>query len=274
MELYTRAASAMSRVMTDHYSSSFGSATKMFESHMRPHIYNIYGLVRLADEIVDSYLGDDMLTLLDDLESETYTALTRGYSTNPVVHAFQVTAAQFSIGQELIRPFFESMRMDVRTQTYDQASYERYIYGSAEVVGLMCLLVFCDGKQVEYQKLKAGASRLGAAYQKVNFLRDMAADYKELGRIYFPNLTFETITENDKLAVIKDIRLDFEAARPALNRLPKQAKLAVAISYAYYSTLLNKLEATPISVIKQRRVRISKPRKLYLYLGTLLKGKA
>lgn len=273
MELYTQVASAMSKLMTERYSSSFGSASRMFAPAIRPHIYNVYGLVRLGDEIVDTYTGDDKLALLDDLERETLAAIERGYSTNPVVHAYQVTARQFEIDSELIKPFFESMRTDLTVTTHDQASYDRYIYGSAEVVGLMCLAIFCGGKNATYEQLRPGASHLGAAYQKINFLRDMAEDFNELGRIYFPGLQFSTMSDQDKSAVVADIEADLDVARPAIDQLPANARLAVTISYNYYSALLEKLASTPIDEIRQRRVRLPKPQKIAIFAVSALRGR-
>lgn len=273
MELYSQVSSAMSKLMTERYSSSFSSASRMFAPAIRPHIYNIYGLVRLGDEIVDTYTGTDKLALLNDLERETLAAIERGYSTNPVVHAYQDTARQFGIDKELIEPFFESMRTDLTATTHDQSSYARYIYGSAEVVGLMCLAIFCGGKNETYEQLRVGASHLGAAYQKINFLRDMAEDYNELGRIYFPGLQFSTMSDQDKDAVVADIEADLAVARPAIDQLPAHARLAVTISYNYYSTLLEKLALTPIEEIRQRRLRLSKPQKIALFAMTTLRGR-
>jgi phytoene synthase len=195
--------------------------------------------------------------------------LETGYSTNPIVHAFALTSIAYGIDHKLIRPFFESMRMDLNPATYSSKMYQRYIYGSAEVVGLMCLRAFCDGDDKLFDSLRDGASALGSAYQKVNFLRDIAADYKELGRLYFPGVKFETFDDKVKDEIISDIKLDFERALPALVRLPLSSRRATMISYVYYSELLKKLELTPAETIKTTRIRIPTPKKLALIAKTV-----
>jgi 15-cis-phytoene synthase len=264
MELYLTTAQASSRLFTNAYSSSFGMASRLFSKPIRQHIYNIYGLTRIADEIVDTYKGDGAGTILDELERETYQAMERQYSANPIVHAFQATARQFGITKTLLKPFFASMRSDLTKQAFTQVEYERYIHGSAEVVGLMCLRVFCNGSDEQYSQLANGATKLGSAYQKVNFLRDLAADHAELNRCYFPGVTFESFDETAKQAIITDIRADFAEASPTISELPAGARRAVRASYRYYMALLDKLEHTSASTIKIRRVRISNARKLSL----------
>ena len=209
MELYSKVSSLLAQLLTRKYSSSFSSASRLFPKQVQIHIYNIYGLVRVADEIVDTYDGNGKRALLDNLEQEVYDAIERGFSANPIVQAFSETAKSNAITKELIAPFFESMRMDISQKSFNKQEYETYIYGSAEVIGLMCLKVFCEHSGGTYKTLKPGAQRLGAAYQKVNFLRDMAADYMELGRVYFPNVTYENFNEHEKLAIINDIHTDF-----------------------------------------------------------------
>ena len=204
--------------------------------------------------------------MLNELEAETYHALERGYSANPIVHAFQDTAHHFDITTVLLKPFFASMRTDLTAKTFTQQQYQDYIYGSAEVVGLMCLKVFCNGNQARYDHLQAGASKLGAAYQKVNFLRDIAQDHTDLGRMYFPGVQFEDFDEAQKTAIIEDIEADFAAALPYMRQLPKGAKSAVLASYRYYNALLIKLKQTPVQTIKTKRVRISNARKVALLL--------
>lgn len=271
MDLYTRVAYANAKQLTLAYSTSFGISTRFFSKEIKPHIYAVYGLVRIADEIVDTYKGSDALQLIDELESSTYHSMTTGYSTNPIVHAFALTAAAYKINKELIHPFFESMRMDLQPQNYSDADYKKYIHGSAEVVGLMCLKVFCGGNEAVYRELKSGAASLGSAYQKVNFLRDLSADYKELGRLYFPGKNFEQFNENDKQEIIEDIKSDFSVALPSLLKLPRSCKKATLMSYVYYMELLKKLESTPASTIKGVRVRIPNQKKLLLLLRTVLK---
>lgn len=266
MDLYARTSALVSEIFTKHYSTSFSSASTLFDSSTRRHIYAIYGLVRIADEIVDTYTGDDQAKLLNDFEQETYAALIRGFSTNPLVQAFVDTARAHDINKVLLKPFFDSMRMDISAQTHRLESYRAYIYGSAEVVGLMCLKVFCKDNPKQFKALAAGAQRLGAAYQKVNFLRDVAADYQNLGRFYFPDLTFETLDETAKCRIIADIKEDFAAAEPYIAALPRRAQKAVRLSYEYYNALLIELDKTPIEDIKQSRIRVPGHKKLQLLL--------
>ncbi|MGV9002197.1 MAG: phytoene/squalene synthase family protein [Candidatus Saccharimonadaceae bacterium] len=264
MDLYTKTSYELSRILTFRYSTSFSSSTKLFAVHIQPHIFAIYGLVRIGDEIVDTYTGKDGRKQLDMLEKETYTAIKTGYSTNPIVHAFAQTAQKYNITKKLIAPFFESMRMDLTPKKYTQNLYEKYIYGSAEVIGLMCLKVFVEGDKKRYEELAPGAKALGAAYQKVNFLRDIASDYIERQRMYFPNTSFQTFDETAKQVIIVDITKDFHEARQALEHLPKSAQKAVKLSYTYYNELQKKLKSTPAETLKQRRIRVSTPKKIYL----------
>lgn len=271
MELYTATSYELSRLLTIRYSTSFSTSSKLFAAHVRPHIYAIYGLVRIADEIVDTYQGTDAATKLDALESEVDEALRVQYSTNPIVHSFALTAVSYGIEKDLIKPFFDSMRTDLTAKSFSQKAYKAYIYGSAEVIGLMCLKVFCEQDESLYSSLENGASALGAAYQKVNFLRDIASDYQERGRVYFPGVTFESFSEEDKLAIIEDIEADFAAAAPALEKLPANAKSAVSLSAAYYSELLNALRLTPAALLKVTRVRVSDPKKFKLLARQMIK---
>lgn len=257
VDLYLSISEEVSRLMTQRYSTSFGMASRLFAKQIRQDIYNIYGFVRVADEIVDTYTGKDRLEILDAFEQQTYQDLTRGYSTNPVIHAFVSTCLQFGISKTLIAPFIESMRMDTDAKRYTVDKYQQYIYGSAEVVGLMCLKVFCQGDNAEYKKLEPGARALGAAYQKVNFLRDIHDDYERLGRYYFPVGTFKTFDEATKEAIVSDISADFATAKIAIEQLPASAQKAVKASYVYYSALLQKLKATPAERIKQQRIRVA-----------------
>ncbi len=265
MEQYTTIAYAHARSLTLHYSSSFGLSSRLFAREIQKHIYAIYGLVRIADEIVDTYKSTDATQLLNSLEEETYQSIHRHFSTNPIVHAFALTAREYGINRALIAPFFKSMRMDTETHIFDTKKYNDYIHGSAEVVGLMCLKVFCGGDNKNYKKLESGAEALGSAYQKVNFLRDLAEDYHELGRIYFPGITFEKFNDDSKQAIIHDIEKDFAHALPDIKRLPVSCRGAVETSYIYYSELLQKLKSTPAETIKKTRARIPTARKLQLF---------
>jgi 15-cis-phytoene synthase len=271
MDLYTKTSYELSKILTLRYSTSFSSSSKLFPKDVQPHIFAIYGLVRIGDEIVDTYDGAQKANKLTALEKETYAAIQDGYSANPIVHSFALSARQFGIDKDLIEPFFESMRMDLRPITYTDATYRKYIYGSAEVIGLMCLKVFTGGNQVQYKKLAAEASALGSAYQKVNFLRDLASDFKDRQRVYFPGVSFQTFDDTVKTEILKDIKKDFKKAKPGIDKLPTSAQKAVALSYAYYSELLKKLEVTPAATIKQSRVRVSDFKKAELLFRSTIK---
>lgn len=264
MDLYTDTSYALSKQLTLRYSTSFGKSSLLFRSDIQPHIFAIYGLVRIADEIVDTYQGANRAELLSSLEAETYEAITHAYSPNPIVHAFALTAKKYGITDTLIRPFFESMRLDITPKKFTKKLYDTYVYGSAQVIGLMCLHVFVEGDAVRFSQLEPGALALGAAYQKVNFLRDIASDFNERGRVYFPGVSFETFNENDKQKILDDIRADFIAAQPGVAALPISARRAVALSFAYYSELLRILEKTPIETLKTTRVRVPAIKKLLL----------
>ena len=269
MDLYSEVSYDVSKLVTQRYSTSFSMSTRLFDEKIRPAIYAVYGLVRIADEIVDSYRGDDAKELLSRLEQDSYRAIKRGYDTNPIIHSFAVSAKQYGIDKELIEPFFKSMAMDLEPAEYTDTLYEQYIYGSAEVVGLMCLRVFCEGDAQKYTVLAPGARALGSAYQKVNFLRDIAADYKELGRLYFPGVHFETFDDGVKHAIITDIEKDFVVAREYISQLPHNSQKAVSLSYLYYSRLLIELTKTPAVSLKKQRVRIATVRKLVLLFGVM-----
>jgi phytoene synthase len=238
MDNYNSAAAASSRAVITNFSTSFGLASKLFTQDIRQDIYNIYGLVRLADEVVDSYRGPDAAACLSDLEHETYHSLSRNFSSNLVVHAFSQTASRFNITEELIRPFFKSMKIDLDPNSYSPKLYEDYIYGSAEVVGLMCLKVFTQGDDGAYERLVPGARALGVAFQKVNFLRDLAADYRELGRYYFPLGSFDGFDEKTKAAIISDIKKDFSTAKPAIEQLPQSVLHTATMSSCYANLML------------------------------------
>ena len=271
MDTYHQLADATARRVTQMYSTSFSLACRLFPPTRRQHIYNIYGLVRLADEIVDTYRGADQLAQLDALEAETYAALDAEYSTNVIVHAFARTARANGIAQDLIKPFFASMRQDITSTEYDATGLDDYIYGSAEVVGLMCLKVFAGGNQERYDHLKPGAQALGAAFQKVNFLRDLAADHDELGRIYFPNVDWTSFNDAAKSEIETDIHADFTKAKRAIDELPSSGRPAVLAAYRYYLELLRKIEATPAAQLKTSRLRLPNARKFMILGGTLVR---
>ena len=269
MDTYLAIAEQTSQAVTKRYSTSFSLACKLFPRVMRTHIYNIYGLVRVADEIVDTYRGPDQLKQLDDLEAQVYRAKDSEFSTNFIVHAFIRTANMYKIGPELIRPFFASMRQDITKNTYTGTELGAYVYGSAEVVGLMCLRVFTAGDTRMYEKLRPGAQALGAAFQKVNFLRDIASDYDDLGRVYFPGINWDTFDETAKITLASEIRADFSRAKPAIAQLPDSARPAVMAAYQYYLELLIRIEHTTAVELKSRRLKLPNRRKLTI-LGLAL----
>lgn len=264
MELYTKLSYDIATRLTTGYSTSFSLSSKLFAASLRPHIYAIYGMVRIADEIVDTYRQDDASEQLDEFERQVYDAVATGYSTNPALHAFGVTARAYGIDRTLIEPFFASMRVDLSAKKFTEKTYREYIYGSAEVVGLMCLKVFVDNDASLYERLHEGASALGAAYQKVNFLRDIRADHRELGRMYFPGVTYKSFDEHDKQHIVDDIAADFALADQALPLLPSSSRRAVAASRAYYGALFDKLARASVGDIKSRRIRVPDWYKLVL----------
>lgn len=274
MELYTSLSYELAERLTKRYSTSFSISSQLFPATIRPAIFAIYGMVRIADEIVDTYKGADALALLNRFEADIAATLKSpaGYSTNPIIHAFVDTAKKYHITGELTVPFFQSMRVDVEgKKSFTREEYDSYIYGSAAVVGLMCLKVLTLEKPGDYELLRSGAEALGRAYQKVNFLRDLSADYTELGRSYFPNISIKELTEEQKQHIINEIDADFAEARPAIRQLPDNAKRAVTTSYVYYKELLDKLRDTPVEKLKDTRVRLAAPRKIWLLAKTQLR---
>lgn len=271
MELYTKTAYQQAELLTNKYSTSFSSSSRLFASDIRPHIYAIYGFVRIADEIVDTYQGEDSLELLDNLEKHAYEQMEKKvpFSTNPIVHAFVHTAKLYNITEDLIRPFFVSMHMDIDASNYSDKEYEKYIYGSAEVIGLMCLKVFCEGDEDLYKELASGARKLGSAYQKVNFLRDMKSDFDERGRVYFPGVSYKNFSDSDKAKIEEDIKQEFKAAKKVIPNIPTSARQAVKTSYAYYYTLLEEIEKLPATEIITKRIRVPNSKKLKIFV---LKG--
>jgi 15-cis-phytoene synthase len=264
INLFHKTSDDINRRIALNYSTSFSLGIKMLATRYRAAIFNIYGLVRVADEIVDTFHEFDKETLLKEFKADTYKAIELGISTNPVLHGFQRTAREFQIGHDLIEPFFKSMAEDLETHEHDITSYKEYIYGSAEVVGLMCLRVFCNGNNVEYEKLVPYARSLGAAFQKVNFLRDIKSDIEDRGRTYFPNVDFNAFSEEDKVIIIKDIKVDFEHALIGINLLPKGCRTGVHTAYTYYLKLLQKIERTQAPKVMETRIRIPNYTKMLL----------
>lgn len=256
MQLFHQVSQFCSRHTTEQYSTSFSSAIRLLHEELRQPIYNIYGFVRFADEIVDTFHDQDKNELLADFKRQTYDAIERGISLNPILHSFQLTVNHYKIDHNLIEAFFRSMEMDLNKFSYNQQGYEEYIYGSAEVVGLMCLYVFLNGDEAKYQTLKPYAQSLGAAFQKVNFLRDLRADFKQLNRTYFPGLDFTRFSEADKISIEQDIQKDFDQAYAGILQLPLKARFGVYVAYKYYLSLFKKIKRLEPDTIMEQRIRI------------------
>lgn len=247
-----------SKLVTKNYSTSFSLAVYMLSPNIRGAIYSIYGFVRFADEIVDSFHDYDKENLINDFEKEYYKAMEMGISLNPILNSFQHTVKQYNITDDLVQAFLKSMKLDLVKSTYNtQTEYEDYIYGSADVVGLMCLKVFVNGKTEKYEQLKHEAMRLGSAFQKVNFLRDLKDDNLVLNRNYFPGVDLDTFDENSKTTIINEIEEDFRIAYQGILKLPIEAQFGVYTAFVYYKKLLKKLKKTPCSEIGNSRIRVS-----------------
>lgn len=255
-----------SKNVTRSYSTSFSSAVKMLAPSIRQDIYNIYGFVRFADEIVDSFHDYNKEELFDLFEKDLTAALQSKISLNPILNSFQHTVHKYQIPNELIGAFMKSMKLDlVKTEYKTKAEYNEYIYGSADVVGLMCLKVFVNGNEAKYKELEHSAMRLGSAFQKVNFLRDLKADFEDLSRTYFPNTDLTKLDEASKNEIIREIEADFEAGYKGIIGLPIEAKFGVYTAYVYYKKLLSKLKKTPSTEIKNTRIRVSDYQKYGLF---------
>lgn len=262
-----------SRLITQRYSTSFTLGIKTLDKKLHLPIYAIYGFVRYADEIVDTFHNQDKQALLERFKKDTYEAIGAGISLNPVLHAFQLIVNKYKIDLDLIEAFLHSMEMDLDFKTYNDSKYHEYIYGSAEVVGLMCLKVFCEGDQAMYQKLRQPACKLGAAFQKVNFLRDIKSDFEERGRVYFPGVDFNHFDKTVKTLIEEDIQKDFDDSLIGIEQLPKSAKLGVKVAYLYYQKLFDKIKGLPAETITQKRIRIPNSQKISLLIGTYFESK-
>lgn len=256
MEIFHEVSSHCSRITTERYSTSFSSAIKLLNKDLRMPIYNIYGFVRFADEIVDTFHNYNKAELLQAFKVETYASIERGISLNPILHSFQQVVNQYHIDHDLIEAFFASMESDLSKFSYDDQGYRDYIYGSAEVVGLMCLCVFCDGNKEQYLELKPYAKALGAAFQKVNFLRDIKADSEGLKRVYFPGVDFSNFTLRDKRAIEQDVQNDFSMAYEGILKLPMKARFGVYVAYKYYLSLFKKIKKSQPDTLLEDRIRI------------------
>ncbi len=256
MNLFYDVSQQCSKITTEKYSTSFSSAIKLLHKDIRTPIYNIYGFVRFADEIVDTFHDFNRSALLNQFKQETYVAFERGFSLHPILNSFQITVNQYKIEHNLIDAFFTSMELDLTKSKYDNQGYNDYIYGSAEVVGLMCLYIFCEGDKALYNKLKIYAQSLGAAFQKVNFLRDLKADTENLERMYFPGCDFNNFSEFEKRNIEADIQNDFSKAYEGIIKLPLNARFGVYVAYKYYLSLFRKIKKLQAKRVMEERIRI------------------
>lgn len=255
-DLYNIISTECSKNVTKKYSTSFSSAIFLLHKDLHQPIYNIYGFVRLADEIVDTFHHYNKQHLFQEFKTQTFDAMEQGISLNPILQSFQLTVAKYNIDKSLIDAFLYSMELDLSKESYTRAEYEQYIFGSAEAVGLMCLQVFCDGNKQTYKKLEPAARKLGAAFQKVNFLRDIKADNESLGRMYFPSCDFNNFTAKDKIAIEADILKDFNEALSGIKQLPIKSRLGVYVAYQYYYSLFKKIRSLPSKEVLETRIRI------------------
>lgn len=270
-KLYKDTCVECSKLITQRYSTSFSAGIRLFDKKFQNPIYAVYGFVRFADEIVDTFHDYDKAELLERFKADTYKAIEEKISLNPVLQAFQETVHIYGIEDELIDAFLRSMEMDLTEQIYDEAAYNEYIYGSAEVVGLMCLRIFCEGNTAQYDALKASAKRLGAAFQKINFLRDIKSDFDDRGRVYFPGVDFSNFQAADKIQIEEDIKSDFDAALVGIKQLPKGARLGVYLAYNYYIQLFEKIKRAPAMQVASKRIRVSDKRKALLVFSSALR---
>ena len=264
IKLFHQVSQECSRITTELYSTSFSSSIRLLHKDLRTPIFNIYGFVRFADEIVDTFHEFDKAKLLADFKKATYEAIDQKISLNPILHSFQLTVNEYNIDHSLIDAFLKSMEMDLGKKQYDRNGYEEYIYGSAEVVGLMCLYVFCNGDKNSYEHLKPYACSLGSAFQKVNFLRDLIADFEGLDRMYFPGCDFSNFTQEDKIKIEQDIQRDFDHAYEGIVQLPLKARFGVYVAYKYYLSLFKKIKKLQPQKILDTRVRIPDHGKVFI----------
>ncbi|HUZ60478.1 MAG TPA: phytoene/squalene synthase family protein [Hanamia sp.] len=271
--LFDNLSAQVSKKTTQTYSTSFSLGIYFLNNRLRNAIYSIYGFVRLADEIVDSFDGYDRANLLKKFEEDTRESLKTGISLNPILNSFQKVVRDYNITFELIDTFLKSMEMDLKKVNYNEEKYQQYILGSAEVVGLMCLYVFTEGDMKMYEQLKSYAMKLGAAFQKVNFLRDMKDDYHLLGRTYFPGVDMNDFCGDSKKKIEYEIESDFKIALEGIKKLPASSKGGVYLAYVYYQSLFNKIKKMPAKKILDKRVRINNGKKLGLMINSLVMNK-
>ncbi len=273
MDLYTRNALKCGEITTKNYSTSFSMGVRTLDKKYRPAIYAIYGFVRFADEIVDTFHDQDKASLLRDFKERTYEAIDQKMSTNPILHGFQWVVNTYRIDRELIDAFLFSMEMDLHKKEFSAEEYKQYIYGSAEAVGLMCLRVFYSGNDEEYRALFPAARKLGEAFQKVNFLRDMRSDMDERGRVYFPEVDLKSFSADDKNKIEQEIRKDFEDAFTGIKSLNKEVRLGVYLAYRYYLELLRKIQSAGPGQVQEERVRVPNTHKFILLVKCYLRNK-
>ncbi|MEI8116451.1 MAG: phytoene/squalene synthase family protein [Flavobacteriia bacterium] len=270
-QLFDDISQEMSQLTTKRYSTSFSLGISFLDNDLHKPIYSIYGFVRFADEIVDSFHGFDKEALLADFKIQTYKAIAEGISLNPILNSFQWAVNKYGIPMELIDTFLNSMEMDLNKQFYSKEQYELYILGSAEVVGLMCLKVFVEGNDAEYERLKPSAMKLGSAFQKINFLRDLKDDFQTLGRTYFPGINMEDFTATVKKEIEADIEADFRAGYEGILQLPKNARFGVYMAYKYYFKLFKKIKTKTAQDILTERIRIPNYRKMRILLTSYVR---
>jgi len=271
MELFDQTTYECSKLITQRYSTSFTLGIKTLNKKFHLPIYAIYGFVRYADEIVDTFYENDQVALLARFKADTYQAIEEKISLNPVLHSFQLVVNQYQIPHDLIEAFLHSMEMDLDDRTYDDSLYNEYIYGSAEVVGLMCLKVFCEGNSAYYEELVPPARKLGAAFQKVNFIRDIKSDYEDRGRVYFPGVDFNDFSKSAKEMIEADIQRDFDEALEGIKKLPEGARMGVFLAYRYYLKLFKKIKKCPPAKIKEERIRIPDLRKMIILMSSYIR---
>jgi len=264
--------SKSSKLVTRQYSTSFSLGIRFLNRGLHESIYGIYGFVRFADEIVDSFHDYNKKELLEEFKRDTYLSIDRGISLNPILNSFQKVVNTYNVDRHLIETFLKSMEMDLENKIYNENGYKEYILGSAEVVGLMCLRVFTEGNDIMYSQLKPYAMALGSAFQKINFLRDLNADYLEMGRMYFPNISITELNDHTKATIENDIALDFQQGFIGIKKLPKKARLGVYIAYVYYHSLFKKIKKLNASHILEQRIRIPNSQKLVLFAGSYIKN--
>jgi len=272
ISLYQKTCHECSQLITNRYSTSFSMGIRLFSKPLQKPIYAIYGFVRFADEIVDTFHDYNKVDLLKKFRVDTYKAIEQKISLNPVLQSFQEVVNEYGIERELIDAFLDSMEMDLHFDRYEDDLYKQYIYGSAEVVGLMCLKVFFKNDKKKYDNLKDSAKSLGSAFQKINFLRDMKSDFDERGRVYFPGVDFLNFTNLDKETIEADIKADFDHGYQGILQLPENARFGVYLAYVYYINLFKKIKKSTARMVKEERIRVNDGKKIYLLFSSVLKN--